>query len=97
MNSKARPKVTNNKRAERPVSAGIRRAARRAGITAAALQPVDADAAIAELREAFDEVFDAASFQCGGEHDALVLSALRRLRLVQGMIRGSVAVIGGAL
>ncbi|MEO7037283.1 MAG: hypothetical protein ABI548_25240 [Polyangiaceae bacterium] len=57
------------------------------------MQPVDADAAIAELREAFDEVFDAASFQCGGEHDALVLSALRRLRLVQGMIRGSVEVV----
>jgi protein tyrosine phosphatase (PTP) superfamily phosphohydrolase (DUF442 family) len=95
MISKARPKATNKKRAERPVSADIRRAARRAGI-ASALQPVDADAAISELREAFDEVFDAASFQCGGEHDALVLSALRRLRLVQGMLRGTVVEIGGA-
>ncbi|MEP7049465.1 MAG: hypothetical protein ABJB12_03890 [Pseudomonadota bacterium] len=92
MQIKARNSGTNKKQAERPVSAGIRRAARRAGITTATLQAVDADAAIAELREAFEEVFDATGAPCG-EHDALVLCALRRLRLVQGMIRGSVEVV----
>ncbi|MEO7032744.1 MAG: hypothetical protein ABI548_02850 [Polyangiaceae bacterium] len=73
------------------MSAGKRVPKKRASV-GATLRPVDAESAIGHLSAAFEEIFDATGAPCG-EHDALVLCALRRLRLVQGMIRGSVEVV----
>lgn len=75
------------RRAEKPVSEAIRRAAERSGIC----RPVDADDAIRNLNLAFEEIFDAQDAPCA-EHDHFILVALRRLRLVQDMLRGSVEV-----
>lgn len=79
-------------RDEKPVSEGIRRAAKRAGI-----EPADDGASVTvmrgdlaraalEIQAAFDDVFEAELSDDGGQHDVLVLRALRRLRSAKSMV-----------
>lgn len=84
-------------RAEKPVSEGIRRAAARAGIEPADdTEGVNLDLARAalEIQFAFDDVLAAELADDKGQHDVLVLSALRRLRRAQNMVASE---MGGAL
>ena len=81
------------RRAEQPVSEGIRRAAARAGI----VPPVEdservtvmrGDLAMAarEIQSAFDDVIEAELGDDSAQHDVLVLRALRRLRNAKSMV-----------
>ena len=96
----AQSKRAPKKRKEQPVSAGIRRAAKRAGIeptddsTRVTFMRDDLALAVSEIRGAFDDVFEAELSDDGAQHDVLVLRALRRLRTVQAIVE---CVTGGAL
>jgi len=82
---------------ERPVSVDIRRAAARAGIaerghadgSLAGVTRGDAAYVVAELSLAFDAIIDAESMHHGGERDARVFGALKRLRNAGTIIGGA--------
>lgn len=77
---------------ERPVSEGIRRAAKCAGIepthdsTAVTVMRGDLALAAENIRAAFEDVLAAELSDDGAQHDVLVLSALRRLRNAQSSV-----------
>ena len=82
------------KRAEKPVSEGIRRAAKRTGLTQTerydseriTLLRGDLNLVVAEIKAGFEEVLEAEFFTMGAERDSLVLSVLRRLRNAETVI-----------
>lgn len=88
-------------REEQPVT-GIRRAAARAGIapfsdiTGITIAKGDLEYVASELTKAFDDVFDAEAYPEGGERDARVFSALRRIRGAREMLDIRLSVCGGA-
>lgn len=83
-----------------PVSEGIRRAAARMGIeppddgARVTVMRGDLARAALEIQAAFDDVFEAELSDDAGQHDVLVLRALRRLRAAKSMVECE---IGGAL
>lgn len=85
------------RRTEKPVSEGILRAAARAGVEPtkdnAAITMMRGDLVMAgrEIQGAFDEVLAASLCEDGGEHDMLVLGALRRLRNARNIVQGGVS------
>lgn len=101
MSSVAKKRATNKTRsAEQPVSEGIRRAAKRAGIDPAhdssRVTVMRGDLALAaqEIQAAFDDVLAAELSDDAAQHDVLVLRALRRLRNAQSSVECE---MGGAL
>lgn len=96
----ARGTIASHGRAEQPVSQEIRRAAKRAGIepthdsTTVTVMRGDLALAAQEIQAAFDDVLAAGLSDDAGQHDVLVLSALRRLRNAQSSVESE---MGGAL
>lgn len=95
----AKSRVTQGKRApkaraQKPVSEGIRRAAKRAGLTHAdrydservSLLRGDLNLVVSELKTGFEEILEAEFYSVGAERDSLVLSVLRRLRNAETVI-----------
>lgn len=88
------PRKASRKPAAKPVSEGIRRAAKRAGISLKELHdssPVtvmrgDLALAAQEIQAAFDDVLAAELSDDASQHDVLVLRALRRLRNAQSSV-----------
>jgi len=80
------------RREERPVAAGIKRAAKRAGInpghdsTMVSVMRGDLVLAAENIRAAFEDVLAAELSDTGAQHDVLVLSALRHLRNAQSSV-----------
>jgi hypothetical protein len=87
-------------RREQPVSEGIRRAAKRAGIDPThdservTVMRGDLALAVREIQQAFDDVVSAALADEDAQHDVLVLRALRHLRSAKSMVECE---MGGAL
>jgi hypothetical protein len=87
------------RREEVPVSAGITKAAERAGIEPfhdtkrVTIMKGDAEYVVSEIKGAFDDVFGADAYPDGGSRDVCILRALRRLRTAQDMLG---LAIGGA-
>ncbi len=79
------------RREERPVEAEIKRAAKRAGIglddsTTVTVMRGDLALAASHIRAAFDDVLTAETSDDGGQHDVLILRALRSLRNAQSSV-----------
>jgi hypothetical protein len=60
--------------------------------TKAPLMKGDVKYVISQLQLAFEEVFDADTFPAGGERDACVLRALRRLRSAQSTLASGMTI-----